>query len=368
MKQFLSFVEKEFYHILRDSRTMLIVLGMPIVQILLFGFAINMEVKDIRTAVYDPAPDITTLQISERIAANEYFRMVAPLASIDEANRLLKQGELDVVLVFEPNFNEIMLQSGKAQLQVITDASNPNTGTIVSNYVTAIVADYQKELFQVQNIPYSINTETKLLYNPEMKSAYTFVPGIMGLVLMIICSIMTSISIVREKEHGTMEVLLASPLKSGTILLAKVVPYLALSLVNLATILLLAVFVLDVPIRGSLALLIGVSAMFIFLALLLGMFISTLTRTQVAAVLASGIGLLMPTLVLSGMIFPIDNMPWLLQWLSHIVPARWYISAVKKIMIEGSGFMYIIKEVVVMAGMILLLIGASIANIKERLA
>ncbi len=361
MKQFLSFVHKEFYHILRDGRTMLILLGMPVVQILLFGFAINMEVQHIRTVVFDPAQDAATRDITERLMANPYFHMQGYVYSPDEINKLLQRGETDVAIVYEQNFNENLVHSKKAQLQIIADASNPNTGTIVANYVTAIVSEYRP------HIPYRIEVENKLLYNPEMKSAYTFVPGFMGLVLMIICAIMTSISIVREKERGTMEVLLASPLKPGTVLISKTVPYLALSFINLITILLLSYFVLDVPIQGNLALLIAVSVLFIFLALSLGLLISTLVQTQVTAVLISGIGLMMPTLILSGMIFPIDNMPEPLQWASSVVPARWYIAAVKKVMIEGLGFTHVAKEVGILAGMVVFLIGASIAKIKNRL-
>lgn len=361
MKQFLSFVHKEFYHILRDGRTMLILLGMPVVQILLFGFAINMEVQHIRTVIFDPAQDAATRDITERLTANPYFHMQGYVYSSDEINKLLQRGETDVAIVYEQNFNENLVHAKKAQLQIIADASNPNTGTIVANYVTAIVSEYRP------HIPYRIEVENKLLYNPEMKSAYTFVPGIMGLVLMIICAIMTSISIVREKERGTMEVLLASPLKPGTVLISKTVPYLALSFINLITILLLSYFVLDVPIQGNLALLIAVSVLFIFLALSLGLLISTLVQTQVTAVLISGIGLMMPTLILSGMIFPIDNMPEPLQWASSVVPARWYIAAVKKVMIEGLGFTHVAKEVGILAGMVVFLIGASIAKIKNRL-
>jgi ABC-2 type transport system permease protein len=361
MKQFLSFVHKEFYHILRDGRTMLILLGMPVVQILLFGFAINMEVQHIRTVIFDPAQDAATRDITERLTANPYFHMQGYVYSSDEINKLLQRGETDVAIVYEQNFNENLVHSKKAQLQIIADASNPNTGTIVANYVTAIVSEYRP------HIPYRIEVENKLLYNPEMKSAYTFVPGIMGLVLMIICAIMTSISIVREKERGTMEVLLASPLKPGTVLISKTVPYLALSFINLITILLLSYFVLGVPIQGNLALLVAVSVLFIFLSLSLGLLISTLVQTQVTAVLISGIGLMMPTLILSGMIFPIGNMPEPLQWVSSAVPARWYIAAVKKVMIEGLGFTHVVKEVGILTAMVVFLIGASIAKIKNRL-
>lgn len=367
MKQFNAFVKKEFYHIFRDGRTMLILLGMPIVQILLFGFAINMDVQNIRTAVYDPSHDATSGAIIERISANPYFIMTGEASSMNEIQDLLRKGKIDMAIVFQKDFQSSLVHSGKSQIQVITDASDPNVGTISANYATAVISEYQKEMMGLQQIPYDIEVESKLLYNPEMQSAYTFVPGIMGLVLMIICAIMTSISIVREKERGTMEVLLASPLKPITVLLSKTMPYLALSFINLITILLLSFFVLHVPIMGNIVLLIAISSLYIFLSLSIGLLISTLVKTQVSAVLIAGIGLMMPVLVLSGMIFPINTMPDVLQWISALVPARWFITVVKKIMIEGLGFTFVIKEVGILLGMSLFVFTMSILNIKKRL-
>lgn len=367
MKQFFAFVKKEFYHISRDRRTMLILLGMPVVQILIFGFAINMEVQNIRIAIYEPQADAYTQDIKARVEANAYFILKEAPHSISDVNERLRKGEIDMALIFPNNFHNDIVHSGKAQVQVITDSSDPNIGSISTNYIRAIIGEQQKEWMSPQEIPYEVSVTNKLHYNPEMKSSYTFVPGIMGLVLMIICAIMTSISIVREKEMGTMEVLLASPLNSTTILLSKTIPYLALSIVNLITILLLSVYVLKVPIVGSLFLLIFVSVLFIFLSLSLGLLISTLVQTQVTAIIISGIGLMMPVLILSGMIFPISNMPLVLQWLSTLVPARWYITAVKKIMIQGLGFFAVTKEIAILLGMIIVLVFLSIRNIKTRL-
>ncbi|MDD2475603.1 MAG: ABC transporter permease [Dysgonamonadaceae bacterium] len=366
-KQFLAFVKKEFYHILRDKRTMLILLGMPVVQILIFGFAINMEVQNIRIAIYEPKADIYTQDIKAKVEANHYFILKATPHSIQEVNELLRKGEIDMALIFPNNFHNNLVHAGKSQIQIIADSSDPNIGTISTNYLRAIIGQQQKEWMNLQQIPYEVNVTSKLHYNPEMKSAYTFVPGIMGLVLMIICAIMTSISIVREKEMGTMEVLLASPLNSTTVLLSKTIPYLALSVINLVTILILSVYVLKVPIVGSLSLLIFVSVLFIFLSLSLGLLISTLVQTQVVAIIISGIGLMMPVLILSGMIFPISNMPVVLQWLSTLVPARWYITAVKKIMIQGLGLVAVVKEITILSGMIVTLVILSIRNIKPRM-
>lgn len=367
MKQFFAFVKKEFYHIVRDNRTLLILLGMPIAQILLFGFAINIEVQDVRTVIFDLSQDAISKEIGTHIASNRNLKMLGYVHSNEEIESMMRKGEVDMAIVFEANFSENLTHAKKAQIQVITDTSDPNKGTIASNYALAIIGDYQKELSQTNHIPYEIEPVSRMLYNPELKSTYTFVPGVMGLVLTIICSIMTSVSIVREKERGTMEVLLASPVKPATILLAKAIPYLALSFVNLVTILLLSFFVLKVPIQGNLILLLAISTLFIFLSLSLGLLISTLVRTQVTAILISAIGLMMPTLILSGMIFPIFNMPLPLQWLSHIVPTRWYIAAVKKVMIEGQGILSIVKELSIILGMIVLFLTLSIKNIKYRL-
>lgn len=367
MKQFMAFVRKEFRHIMRDKRTILILLGMPIVQILIFGFAINMEVKDIRIAIFEPQPDAYTQDIKARIEANSYFILKDAPNTIDNVEESLHKGEIDMALIFPINFHNNLIHSGASQVQIITDSSDPNFGSISINYIRAIIGEQQLEWMNVQQIPYQIGITSKLHYNPEMKSTYTFVPGIMGLVLMIICAIMTSVSIVREKEMGTMEVLLVSPVNSATILLSKTIPYLAVSIVNLATILLLSVYVLKVPIVGSLSLLVFVSVLFIFLSLSLGLLISTLVETQVAAILISGIGLMMPVLILSGMIFPISNMPSILQWLSTLVPARWYIEAVKTVMIQGLGFAAVAKEVLILFGITLGLVLLSIRKIKIRL-
>ena len=366
-KQFISFIKKEYYHIIRDRKTILILLGMPIAQILIFGFAIDMEVQNIRIAIHEPQVDVYTQDLIKRINANSYFILESGNQSIKQIDDLLHKGKIDIALVFPDNFHNNFVQAGKSQIQIITDSSNPNVGTIATNYLKAIIGEQQKEWMNLQQIPYQINVTNKLHYNPEMKSSYTFVPGIMGLILMIICSLMTSISIVREKEMGTMEVLLASPVSNSIVLLSKSIPYLILSLINLATILLLSFYVLKVPIVGSLLLLIFVSVLYIFLSLSLGLLISTLVRTQVSAVIIAGIGLMMPLLILSDMIFPIANMPLFLQWISTTVPARWFIQAVRKIMIQGLGFTSVIKEIIILTGMIVALIVMSMRNIKDRL-
>ena len=367
MKQFLSFIRKEFYHIFRDKRTILILLGMPIAQILLFGFAITTEVKNSRVAVFDPSKDNETKQIKEHFQASEYFTIVAELSAPEQIDQAFKQGKIDLAIIFSENFADNLLHTKEAAIQLITDGTDPNQASIITGYASNILGTYQQNQRQQYHIPMQIIPEIKMLYNPQLKSAYNFVPGVMGLILTLICAMMTSIAIVREKETGTMEILLASPMKPIYIILAKAVPYFVLSIMNLITILFLAVYVLKVPIVGNLFWLAIVSLLFLFLALSLGLLISTMVDNQMAAMLFSGMGLIMPTMLLSGLIFPIDSMPIILQWISSIIPARWYIEAVKKIMIQGVEIQFVLKELIILTTMTLLLIILSLKQFKTRL-
>lgn len=383
MKTFISFIQKEFRHILRDKRTMLILLGMPIAQILLFGFAISTEVKKSRVAVLDPSGDATTRRIVEQLDASQYFEVAHRVDRIEEVDRLFRRGDIALAVVFSPNFGSKLQHTGQARLQLIADGTEPNQAQMVAGYASQVV---QSALTRSGSDAVNggnssvdsasgaavgrgggVKTCIRYLFNPQSKSAFNFVPGVMGMILLLICAMMTSVSIVREKETGSMEVLLASPMPPLGIVLAKTVPYFVLSGVNLATILLLSKFVLGVPVQGSLALLLGISLLYILLSLSLGLFISNIVQSQMAAVLVSGMGLIMPTVILSGLMFPIDSMPEILQYISGIVPARWFISAVRKVMIEGVETLHVMKEICVLAGMTVALLTTSILTFRVRL-
>ena len=339
----------------------MILLGMPVLQIILFGFAITTELNHSRVAVLDPSKDAVTTRITERIDENRYFSVVKELSSASDIETVFRHDEADIVVAFTPDF-DANLSTGEAGIQLVVDATDPPTGNMMAGYVQGIVGQALQSGTQSSPI-----VQTHLLFNPQMKSAYNFVPGVMGLILMLICAMMTSISIVREKETGTMEVLLVSPIRPIFIILAKAVPYLVLSCVNLATILLLSVYVLHVPVEGSLWTLSFLSLLLIAVALSLGLLISCVVQNQVAAMIVSGMGLMMPVMLLSGMIFPIESMPAVLQWISNIIPARWYIQAVKKVMIEGLGMAAVWHEALILSGMAALLIGLSLKKFKERL-
>ena len=367
MKQLITFVKKEFHHILRDTRSMLVLIGLPIVQLLLFGFAITTEVRNANIAILDNSKDEVTQSIITKIESSQYFDIDRAITSNDQIEKAFKSGRIKLAIVFQQNFQNELSHSNKAQLQIIADATDPNQATTLTNYLSSIVKDYQNELNQQNKLPYNINTEMRMLYNPQLKGAYTSVPGVMGMILLLISAMMTSIAIVREKELGTLEILLVSPMQPWLVVISKVVPYFIISLINVATILILSVFVLGLPIEGSLFLLIASTIIYIFCALSLGILISTVTETQQAAMLISLLGLMLPVVMLSGYAFPIANMPTVLQVLSNLVPAKWYIIIVKNIMIKGIGIELIWKELLILLAMTGTFLIISIKRFKIRL-
>jgi ABC-2 type transport system permease protein len=367
MKQLLSFIRKEFYHILRDKTTMMILLLMPIIQIILFGFALTTEVKDTQVAVLVPTNDEASSRIIDKLNASAYFDVVAKIHTTDEIQPVFRDAKAKLVVVFEDHFGEKLRHNGTAHIQLLADATDPNAATSFTFYASNIINSYQQELMGENKNPYQITPEVKMLFNPQMKGAFNFVPGVLGMIMLLICAMMTSIAIVREKEMGTMEILLVSPMKPIYIILSKITPYFVLSCVNFATIMLLSVFVLGVPIAGSFMSLVAVSLLYIFVSLSFGLLVSTITHSQQAAMLVSGMGLMIPVMLLSGMMFPIENMPLPLQFISNIVPAKWYIRAVKAIMIEGLGITSVLKEVGVLCLMGVILVSISLKKFKVRL-
>ena len=368
MKQFLSFVKKEFHHIFRDKRTMFILLGMPVVQIIIFGFALTNEVKNSGIAVLDQSKDAATSSLIAQLNASNYFDVHQNLVAYPEVEKVFKQGKVKLVVVLPPHFNEDLQHLNRAQVQLIADASDPNVANTLTNYATAIIMDYQKRITNDRKLPYTIDTETKMLYNPELKGAYNFVPGVMAMVLLLVCTMMTAITIVKEKEMGTMEVMLVSPMKPLMVVIAKAIPYLMLSAINIASILLLSVFVLGVPVNGSLALLAGESILFTLVSLSLGLLISSGADSQQTAMFISLVALFLPTVMLSGFMFPVENMPLPLRIVSNVVPAKWYYTIVKSVMIKGTGLQTIWKETLILTGMMLFFLSLAIKNFKIRLA
>jgi ABC-2 type transport system permease protein len=367
MKRFIGFVTKEFYHIFRDKRSMFILFGMPVAQIMLFGFAITNEINNVNIAILDKSKDTETQKIINKISASPYFHIKQEISSESQIESIFKKGKVKAVLVFQNSFIKDLQTQKKAKIQVITDATDPNIANTISNYINAILQNYMQEVNQTIQPAYQIQTQTQLYYNPELKSVFTFVPGVMTVILMLVSAMMTSISITREKELGTMEVLLVSPLNPLQVILGKVFPYIFLSVINAIVILTLGVFVFGVPIHGSLLLLGLESVLFIITALSLGILISTISNSQQTAMMISLMGLMLPVIILSGFIFPISSMPLPLQIISNIIPAKWFIIIIKAIMLKGASFSVIWKETLILLGMTIFFIVLSIKNYKIRL-
>lgn len=385
MKRFWSFAVKEFRHIFRDRRTTMIVLIMPVIQILLFGFAISTEIRDARIFICGDSSDASVRRISERIDNNAYLRVCGFIDSPADADMLFRKGEADAVVCLENRFDDRLNRDGIASVRILGDGSDPNSAQMISNYISGVLNTEQGRM----NVGASASGASgasgasdasgasgaggmqappvKFMYNPGMLSSYNFVPGVMGMILMLICSMMTAVSIVKEKENGTMELLLVSPVKPLWVIASKVIPYFVISVLNFITILLLSKYVMGVAVKGSLLLLSFVSMTFILCSLGIGILISVIASTQKTALLISGMGLTMPTMIFSGFIFPCESMPRILQWFSDIIPAKWYIIMTKKIMIEGVGFSYMTKEYAVLFLMTVVLLTSSTYLFRKRM-
>lgn len=367
MKRFIGFVTKEFYHIFRDKRTMFILFGMPIAQIMLFGFAITNEINNVNIAILDESKDAETQKIITKINASKYFDIKQEISNENEIENVFKKGKVKAVLVLEDHFIKNLETKKQAKVQVITDATDPNIANTITNYVNAILQNYTQQLNQEKSAAYTIQTQTQLYYNPELKSVFNFVPGVMTVILMLVSAMMTSISITREKELGTMEVLLVSPLKPFQVIIGKVFPYIFLSIINATVIVLLGYFVFKMPIVGSLFLVAFESILFIVTALSLGILISTVANSQQTAMMISLFALMLPVIILSGFIFPISSMPLPLQIISNIIPAKWFIIIIKAVMLKGATLGVIWKETLILIGMTTFFIALSTKKYKKRL-
>ncbi|MCB0430105.1 MAG: ABC transporter permease [Flavobacteriales bacterium] len=367
LEQLLSFIRKEFYHVFRDRKTLLMLFGLPIVQIILFGFALTNEVKHAHIAIVDDAKDETSMGITRRIDASKYFDIDRALNNKEQLEAAFREGKIKAALIFPPRAADALFHQHDMTVQIITDASELNTATTIDNYLTSIIGDYQQDMMATSSIPYRVVPRIRMLYNPQLKGEHTFIPGMMAMIMLLICVMMTAISIVREKELGTMEILLVSPFKPMMVIVSKFIPYLLISLFNVTSILLLSRFLLGLPVQGSIVLLYTESLLFVITGLSLGLLISIISKTQQTAMFASVMATMLPTMLLSGFIFPIENMPLPLQILSNIVPSKWFYIIVKSIMIKGLGFEHIWKETLILVGMTLVLMLVCRKNFKIRL-
>lgn len=369
MKRFMAFVKKEFLHIFRDYRTLVILFGLPVAQILIFGYAVRTDISNANIAVLDLSRDEVTTTITRKLESSGFFKIRYNLNSYNEIDAAFKEGKIREVVIFPEDFGAQLTREGNATVSIIADGSEPNSANLVSNYTTAIISDYSAGLTQMLTgkMPI-INSEVRMFFNPNLESHFMFVPGVITLILILVCALMTSVTITREKEFGTMEVLLVSPLKPWQIILGKVAPYFFLSLVNVIVILIMAWFVFGLPVRGSVALLIAECMLYILLGLSIGILISASTSKMQNAMFISLLGMMLPSLLLSGFIFPIENMPKIYDYVSLILPPRWFVEIIRSIMIKGAGFTYIWKETLILVVMTIFFMLLSAKNFKVRLS
>jgi len=366
-KVFRAFVKKEFFHILRDKRTLLILFGMPVAQVLIFGYAVTNEFKDAALDVLDYSKDQTSLQLIQHMQGSGHFRLNKNLHSDSEMGAGFKDGSSKLILVIPKDFSKDLYGPGQASLQLIADASDPNNANTLVQYATAMIRDFEQEQLPLRASRPPVEVRTRMLYNPQLEGAYNYVPGTIAIILLIVSAMMTSLTIAREKEMGTMEILLVSPLHPLMIILGKVAPYALLSFLDIILVLVLGYFVFHVPVEGNLVLLLSICLLYVVTALALGTLISTVSKTQQDAMLRSLMGLMMPSMILSGFIFPLTSMPLVLNWLGHLIPATYFIEILKGIMLRGVGWQYVLFEVAVLVLMTLVLLFISWKNFKIRL-
>lgn len=368
MKQFFVFVRKECYHIFRDKRTLLILFGMPLVLIILFGFAITNEIHHVQIAVLDQSRDSYSQRLVQKMTASRYFTVSRYLSGDKEIEPVFRQGEVKMVVVIPNRFGHDFFHERKASVQLLTDASDPNTATTLINYASAMIMQYQQELTGELKLPLTITGEVQMVYNPSLKGVFLFVPGVMTLILMLVSAMMTSITITREKELGTMEILLVSPLKPVMIIAGKVVPYIVLSFLIALIILVMGAWVFAMPVKGSLLLLLLECILFGLTALSLGILISSITNSQQTAMMISLMGLMLPTILLSGFVFPLESMPKPLQLLANIIPAKWFNIILKDVMLKGAGLRQVWLPTLILCGMTVFFLAVSIRKFKIRLS
>lgn len=368
MKRFLGFVTKEFIHIFRDRLTMIILFGIPTILVLLFGFVISAELKNVRVAFLDLSGDEMTQKITDKICSSGFFDKSDHLAGYHEMEETLRGNKAKAVIIFEEDFSNKLLREGKATISIITDGSEPNIATQTTNFITAIVGDFNRELAG-NAIPKTllVSPEVRMFYNPALKSQFMFVPGVITMIMILICALMTSITITREKEFGTMEALLASPLKPAHIIIGKVVPYFFISLIDAILILILSWLVFGLAVKGNLLLLMAELMLYILMSLSLGILVSSIAKTMQQAIFITLVGGMLPTVLLSGFIVPIESMPEIYQWISAILPPRYFIVIIKNIMIKGTGLAFVWKETLILMSFTIFFIVISLRSFKTRL-
>lgn len=360
-----AFIHKEFLHVFRDKRTLLIMFGLPIAQLLIFGYALTNEVKNARLLIVNPVSDVANEQLIQKIDASSYFTVTHVEKNAQNLEKYFKNGEAQCAMIFPENFSSS--QAEPAEVQIITDATDPNFAKTVINYLTAIVMDFVQQPSAGNQPMMQIKSEVRMLYNPSLNGSMNFVPGVIAMIMMIVCTTLASVAVVREKETGTMEVLLVSPVRPIYVLISKAVPYFVLSVAIFVVVMLISNLMLDVPIRGNLLLITLISVVYILTCLAFGLMISNVTTSQSEAMLISIVAIMLPILIFTGFLFPLENMPLIFQWIANILPSRWYFLIIQSVMLKGLGIADVWVELCILLGMMVVLLGISLRKFNIRL-
>ena len=367
LSAFRGFLVKEVRHILRDWQTLLILIGMPLMQVALFGYAVRSDVRGINLAIVEPQPDAATASLRARFEGSSgTFQFVGTFTSIAQLDARFKDGTVRQAVVLPAGFAERLSRGERVPVQLVTDGADPNSGGIMEADALAVLRRWDAARGGPQP-PLRIDVTTRMRFNPTLESVNLFVPGLIAFVLTIVSAMMTAITIVREKELGTMEMLLVSPLRPRQVVIGKVAPYVLLGFLDVVLVLSAAQLLFHVPFRGSVALLLAESVLFILTSLSMGIVISTNAQSQRVAMMAAIAMTMLPTLLLSGFIFPIAALPWPLQLLSNVVPARWFIVIVRGIMLKGAGFADLWRETLILAGITVVLLNVGVRRLAVRL-
>ena len=361
----MAFIHKEFLHVFRDKRTLLIMFGLPIAQLLIFGYALTNEVKNARLLIVNPSSDVANEQLIQKIDASSYFTVTHVEKNSQNLEKYFKNGEAQSALIFPENFLSSTVEP--SEIQIITDATDPNFAKTVINYLTAIVMDFIQQPSAGQQPMMTIKSEVRMLYNPSLNGSMNFVPGVIAMIMMIVCTTLASVAVVREKETGTMEVLLVSPVRPIYVLISKVVPYFVLSVSIFVVVMLISNLMLDVPIRGNILLISLISVVYILTCLAFGLMISNVTASQSEAMLISIVAIMLPILIFTGFLFPLENMPLIFQWIANILPARWYFLIIQSVMLKGLGIADVWMELCILLGMMVVLLAISLRKFNIRL-
>jgi ABC-2 type transport system permease protein len=375
MKTILHIVRKEFIQLRRDPNMLRMSIFAPIFQLLILGYAANLDVRDIPTVVCDLDRTETSREFLSSFANSGYFALESYADRIEEVDQYIDKGKASIAIVIPTGFGDKVAGKRPAQLQIIADGAETNSATIGLNYATMIVAKYSSSIIlqtfeRLKTLglrPARVNPEVRVWYNPALKSRNFMIPSVLGLLLMVMTTIMTSLGLVKEKEMGTLEQLIVTPIKPFQLIIGKLTPFIILGIVDIILVILLATFWFNIPVKGGVPLLFGLCFIFLMTTLGLGLFVSTVSKTQQQAMMTAVFFVIMPMIFLSGFVFPIENMPKLIQVCTYFLPLRYFFVVIRGLFLKGVGLAELWTETLALLGFGIVILSMSIIRFHKKL-